>query len=234
MNLSICIATYNGGSYIKEQIDSILPQIGKNDEIIISDDSSTDNTLDVIKSFKDKRIKIFPNNKFHSPIFNFENALKQAKGDYIFLSDQDDIWLDNKVAKMVEALKQYSLVVSDCYVVDKDCNIIRDSFFTKQPTPGILKNIIKNNYIGCCMALRREVLTKALPFPKQIAMHDIWLGLCGSLYYKALFIPDKLILYRRHGNNASPTGERSKYSLKYKLCYRIELILLLVKRFMHR
>lgn len=232
--ISVCIATYNGEEYIEEQINSILGQLKNNDEIIISDDSSTDNTLDVIKSFNDERIKIFPNNKFHSPIYNFENALKQVQGDYIFLSDQDDIWLDNKVAKMVEALKQYSLVVSDCYVVDKDCNIIRDSFFTKKPTPGILKNIIKNNYIGCCMALRREVLTKALPFPKQIAMHDIWLGLCGSLYYKAIFIPDKLILYRRHGNNASPTGERSKYSLKYKLCYRIELILLLVKRFMHR
>lgn len=232
--ISVCIATYNGEEYIEKQINSILVQLKNNDEIIISDDSSTDNTLDVIKSFNDERIKIFPNNKFYSPIFNFENALKQAKGDYIFLSDQDDIWLDNKVSKMVEALKQYSLVVSDCYVVDKDCNIIRDSFFLKQPTPGILKNIIKNNYIGCCMAFRREVLTKALPFPKQIAMHDIWLGLCGSLYYKAIFIPDKLILYRRHGNNASPTGERSKYSLKYKLCYRIELILLLVKRFMHR
>lgn len=232
--VSVCIATYNGEKYIREQLNSILSQLTVDDEIIISDDSSTDKTIEILREYKDPRIRIFSGGKFHSPIFNFENALKQAKGDYIFLSDQDDIWLDNKVAKMVEALKQYSLVVSDCYVVDKDCNIIRDSFFTKQPTPGILKNIIKNNYIGCCMALRREVLTKALPFPKQIAMHDIWLGLCGSLYYKAIFIPDKLILYRRHGNNASPTGERSKYSLKYKLCYRIELILLLVKRFMHR
>ena len=78
MKLSICIATYNGGSYIKEQIDSILPQIGKNDEIIISDDSSIDNTLDIIKSFNDERIKIFPNNKFYSPIFNFERALATA------------------------------------------------------------------------------------------------------------------------------------------------------------
>lgn len=231
MKISICIATYNGSKYIREQIDSILPQLGESDEIIISDDSSTDNTLEIVRSYKDKRIKIFSNNKFHSPIFNFENALKQAKGDYIFLSDQDDIWMENKVDKMMEALKQFSLVVSDCYVVDKDCNIIRESFFHAKPATGIMKNLIKNNYLGCCMAFRRELLSKALPFPKRIAMHDIWLGLCGTLFYKTTFIPDKLIMYRRHGGNASPTAEKSNYGLMYKLSYRIDIIFCLVKRY---
>lgn len=231
MNISVCIATYNGEKYIKEQLDSILVQLGENDEIIISDDSSTDKTLDIIQSYKDKRIKVFPNNKFHSPIFNFENALKQAKGDYIFLADQDDIWIANKIEKMMEALQQCSLVVSDCYVVDKDCKIIRDSFFEMKPSLGIIKNLIKNKYLGCCMAFRREVLSKALPFPKHIAMHDIWIGLCGALFYKTTFIEDKLIMYRRHGENASSTAENSKYSLIYKVSYRVVLFVYLIKRF---
>lgn len=229
--ISVCIATYNGEGYISEQLDSILKQLSLNDEIIISDDSSTDNTLEIIRSYKDERIKIFPSNKFHSPIFNFENALKHAKGDYIFLSDQDDIWLDNKVEKMMEELQQSSLVVSDCYVVDKNCNIIHNSFFQNRPTTGIIRNLIKNNYLGCCMAFRREVLSKALPFPKRIAMHDIWLGLCGALFYKTTFIPDKLIMYRRHGGNVSPTAEKSKYGLMYKLSYRVNIMACLVKRY---
>lgn len=234
MNLSVCIATYNGSQFIKEQIDSILPQLGREDEIIISDDSSTDNTLEIVRSYNDKRIRIFSDNKFHSPIFNFENALKHAKGDYIFLSDQDDVWMDNKVEKMMEALQQFSLVVSDCYVVDKDCNIICNSFFKERPTTGILKNLIKNNYLGCCMAFRKELLSKALPFPKRIAMHDIWLGLCGALFYDTAFIPDKLIMYRRHGGNASPTAEKSKYGLKYKISYRIDMIICLIKRYLEQ
>ena len=143
--ISICMATYNGEKYIKEQIDSILPQLSKNDEIIISDDSSTDDTLSIIRSFNDHRIKIFSGCNFHSPISNFENALKYAKGDYIFLSDQDDVWLENKVERMMEALKQYSLVVSDCYVVNKDCEIIRNSFFVRKPVPGIIWNLFRDS-----------------------------------------------------------------------------------------
>ncbi len=230
--ISVCIATYNGAKFLHEQLDSILCQLGVNDEIIISDDSSTDNTLEIIRSYKDRRIRVLPHNKFFSPIFNFENALKHAKGDYIFLSDQDDIWMDNKVEKMMEALQHFVLVVSDCYVVDKDCHIIRNSFFKEKPTTGILKNLIKNNYLGCCMAFRKELLAKVLPFPKRIAMHDIWLGLCAALFYDTVFIPDKLIMYRRHGGNASPTAEKSKYGLKYKISYRIDMIICLIKRYL--
>ena len=102
--ISVCIATYNGEKYIREQLDSILPQLGLDDEVIISDDSSTDNTLKIIEEYNDCRIKIFSNNKFYSPILNFENALKKAQGDFIFLSDQDDIWKSNKVEVVMKYL----------------------------------------------------------------------------------------------------------------------------------
>lgn len=229
--ISVCIATYNGGKYIKEQLDSILPQLGTEDEIVVSDDSSTDNTLDILFSYADSRIKVYPNQHFHSPVFNFESALIRAKGDYIFLSDQDDIWESNKVQVMLDALKRATLVVSDCSVIDKNMELIKETFFqNKVRKKGVISNIICNNYLGCCMAFRREVLYKALPFPKNIAMHDIWLGLCASAFYSVEFISDKLIKYRRHGDNASPTGETSHLKISYRIIYRIQFVVALIRR----
>lgn len=231
--ISVCIATYNGERYLKEQLNSILYQLADNDEVIISDDSSTDATLDIINSYQDSRIKLLPYQKFHSPIFNFEYALKCAKGDYIFLSDQDDVWEDNKVEVMMRALQRSHLVVSDCCVVDANLQVICRSFCNnKSRSKGIISNIIRNNFLGCCMAFRKEVLDKALPFPPSIAMHDIWLGLCASCFYSVEFIPDKLIKYRRHGNNASPTGEKSNLKISYRIKYRLQFIIALIKRYL--
>ena len=223
---------YNGEKYIREQLESILPQLCENDEIIISDDSSTDNTLQIVQSFDDSRIKIFSNNKFHSPIFNFENALRKAKGDYIFLSDQDDIWKPDKVEVMMKYLKRdCDLVLSDGMIVDAHLNVLCTSIFNLlNSQKGFIRNLIHNSYSGSRMAFTRRVLGYVLPFPKKIAMHDIWIGLCAELFLKAEFISDSLILYRKHGDNVSVTGERSPFSLGYKIRYRVYIIIELIKR----
>jgi len=91
--ISVCMATRNGGRYLRQQLASILTQPGPTDEVIISDDSSTDDTLAIINSMADPRIRLFTNNTFYSPIFNFENALKQATGEIIVLADQACILL---------------------------------------------------------------------------------------------------------------------------------------------
>lgn len=229
--LTVCLATFNGEKYIKEQLDSILYQLDGNDEIIISDDSSTDNTLRIIESYKDKRIKILSDKKFNSPVFNFDNALKHAKGDYIFLCDQDDVWFSDKVEKMSHYLEQYDLVVSDCKVVDAELNVISESFFSGRLSgKGFWKNLTKNTYLGCCMAFRKEVLNYVLPFPGNIAMHDIWIGLSVEMRGKSIFLPEQLMLYRRHGLNASFGGEKSKYPLTYKMKYRLYMLFYLLKR----
>ena len=229
--ISVCLATYNGEKYLKDQMDSILSQLGDEDEIIISDDSSTDSTLDIITSYQDRRIKLLPNQTFHSPIYNFENALKHAKGDFLFLSGQDDVWEANKIKVMLSHLSRYSLVVSNCSIVDKDGNLIREAYFNGgMPKTGVFRNIVHNNYLGCCMAFRREILDVALPFPTQIAMHDIWLGLCASAFFSTTFIPDKLIRYRRHGNNASATAEMSNLAWLYRIRYRLYFLFQLIKR----
>lgn len=229
--ISVCIATYNGSKYIKEQLSSILSQLGKDDEVVISDDSSTDNTIEIIASFYDQRIKIYPNQHFKSPIYNFEKALKMAKGDYIFLSDQDDVWESNKVEVMMTHLLGNTLVISDCCIIDANMQVIRDSFYyNKTRHKGVISNIIHNNFLGCCMAFRKELLDLALPFPKDMAMHDIWLGICASAFYSVVFIPDKLIKYRRHGENASCTGEKSHLKWSYRIVYRWHFLKELIKR----
>ncbi|MEO5643505.1 MAG: glycosyltransferase, partial [Bacteroidia bacterium] len=95
--ISVCLATYNGEKYIGEQLQSILIQLSQHDEVIISDDSSSDRTIDIVQAFGDSRIIILHGQTFRSPIRNFENALSHAGGQYIFLADQDDVWLPEKV-----------------------------------------------------------------------------------------------------------------------------------------
>lgn len=224
--ISVCIATYNGEKYIQEQLDSILDQLGPADEVIISDDSSTDGTLSIVGSFNDKRIKIFANQTFRNPILNFENALKHAQGDIIFLSDQDDIWADQKVKKMVDAMTHADMVVCDCCFINDDNKVILDSYFALvKSRPGVLRNLRKNTYFGCCMAFKREILKKALPFPKDIPMHDIWLGFIGDLFYKPVFLNETLTNYRKHDNNVSIASDVvSNLGLITKLKFRLNIL----------
>ena len=107
MSISVAMAVFNGEKYIKEQILSILKQLNKYDELVISYDKSSDNTYRIISelAIRDNRIKIFSGSSC-GIIKNFENALRHCKNDYIFLSDQDDIWLDNKVSYVINELKK--------------------------------------------------------------------------------------------------------------------------------
>jgi len=229
--ISLCIATYNGGDYIKQQLESILCQLNGNDEAIISDDSSTDNTIKIVNSLNDHRIKFFTDQKYGTPIQNFENALRHASGDIIFLSDQDDVALPGKVDTMLAALRSANLVVSDCKVVDAQLDTLHESFFLlRNSGPGLLKNLIKNTYLGCCMAFDRKVLDAALPFPQGIPMHDWWIGLVGEWVGKCIFIQEPLTLYRRHGGNASPAAEKSSASIATKLRWRYCLVKGLIQK----
>lgn len=230
--ISVCMPTYNGEKYIKEQLDSIFSQISVDDEVIISDDSSTDKTLEIIKSYNDSRLKLLENNHFKSPIYNLENALKQAKGDYIFLADQDDVWFPNKVEKLLLCLTDYDCVVSDATVVNSDMTVIHESFMEiNHSRKGFVNNLIKNGFLGCCMAFSSSLLKIVLPFPKNIPMHDSWIGLNATLKGKVLFLDEPLIYYRRHESNASCSSEKSKNTLSTKIKHRYNLFVETMKRF---
>ena len=224
--ISVCVATYNGEKFIREQIESILCQLSSDDEIIVSDDGSTDGTIVIINCIGDKRIRIIEGPRKHSPTFNFENALKEAKGDYIFLADQDDVWKTNKVEVCMKWLQMYDCVVSDAEVTDSNLNPLYPSLYAiMQVRQGHIYNTVwKNGYTGCCMAFRRNILEASLPFPKDIPMHDIWIGNVAAYKYNVKFIPDKLILFRRHKETISCNGKGSKYSIWQQMKFRWSII----------
>ena len=232
--ISVCIATYNGEKYVKEQIDSIIKQLGTNDEIVVSDNFSTDLTVDIISSYNDSRIKIFQiagkgNNSHEIVSNNFENALCHSQGDYIFLSDQDDVWPDDKVKKFMEQFsKGYDLVVSNFYQMHDDSKDNLTLLPYKNPSPIGRWLIGVPKYYGCCMAFNRKILNNALPFPKHLPLHDNWIGIIGELTGKCYFIKEPLLFYRIHGDNTTLTTTNS---LGYKLLYRLRMYFQLFTRY---
>jgi glycosyltransferase involved in cell wall biosynthesis len=233
--LSVCMASYNGERFISRQLQTILSQLLPDDEVIISDDSSTDGTLEIIRAINDSRIHLYSGQTFRSPIYNFEHALKQASGEVIFLSDQDDEWIDGWVETALTVLRNVSLVVCDADMIDAEGKVRPSSeakiYLGGTRKPGVIHNLYRNGYIGCCCAFRREVLEEALPFPDKLPWHDWWIGMVADVFFSTKFISERKIRYRRHGANVSPTGEVSKFSLSKKIRMRLNLAkALLIRR----
>lgn len=230
--ISVCVATYNGTRHVLAQLQSVLPQLAADDEVIVSDDGSTDATREVVQGIGDPRIFLSDGPRA-GVVRNFEHALQRARGDVIFLCDQDDIWLPDKVQRVIRALREADLVVTDCRVVDDTLKELHPSFFRLNGSrAGMLRNLAKNGYLGCCMAMRRRVLENALPFPKGIAMHDWWIGLVAERTGRVCFLDETLSLYRRHGGNVSPAATRSKVPFATRLRWRADMVRhLLVRRF---
>ena len=231
--ISVCMAAYNGEKYIAEQLKSILPQLGEDDEIIVSDDGSTDKTLEIVRGFCDERISIISNELEHGYSKNFENALSHAKGDIIFICDQDDVWMPDKVKIMCEALKTSELVVHDAAVTDADLNVRFESFFNHYNIkPGFLRTLLKTRYTGACMAFTRKFLDRALPFPddQSLCPYDYWFAYLGEYYKECTLLNIPLIYYRRHENTALHAGEYSTRSLSEKVRTRAYCMYHLLKR----
>jgi len=232
------MSTYNGEKYLQRQLDTVLDQLGDDDELVISDDSSSDRTLDIIKAYGDGRIRLLENGNFKSPVFNMENALKHARGEYIFLSDQDDVWLPGRISKVKEELLSHDLVVCNAFIVDQDEKVLHESYFEwKGSSPGFWRNLKKNSFLGCSMAFNRKILKAVLPFPKQVVMHDVWIGLLAERLGKVLFMEERLMYYRRHADNFTAAVHRddahlSDFSLAFKIKYRLFLLAHVIKRYL--
>ncbi len=207
--ISVAMAVYNGEAYLKEQLDSILQQLQKNDELVISDDGSTDGTLDIVRAYAatDKRIQILegPGRGIKQ---NIANAIAHTSGAYIFLADQDDVWKPEKVARVLQEFqeKKCHVVVHDCIVTNEKLQqVIYPSFFDYRGYgAGMWRNIWKNKYIGCCMAIRRELVPYILPVPDDIQMHDQWIGAVNDRHKGGCsFLKEQLLYYRRHEGTVS-------------------------------
>lgn len=217
--ITVCMATYNGEKYIKQQLASILGQLSSKDEVIIVDDCSQDGTLFTINAFNDDRIKIISNSVNIGPIKSFEKALKSSQGDYIFLADQDDVWLSNKVSTVLHCFKhdKADLVVHDATVVDNNLKPISPSWNTYNHNrfgKSWFSTLTKNPFTGANMAFSRRVLEACVPFPKKIPMHDWWIGgVCQQSGFKISLVNHSLMMYRRHGSNVTGNGHQIKKML---------------------
>lgn len=224
------MAVRNGARYIGEQVDSIMCQLGPQDELIVSDDHSSDSTLDIVRSFNDPRIRIASSKQFGAT-HNFELALSRSTGDFVFLADQDDIWHPNKLSTMIPYLEEFDMVVCDCALVDDDRNVIGSSFFEVNGSgKGFLRNLVSNSYMGCCMGFRRNVLEKALPFPGNTVIHDFWIGMVAETHFRSLFLKKTLVDHRIHAGNASTSGKASTIPPMKRVTQRYQLVRNLISR----
>lgn len=239
--IDILLATYNGEKYLKEQIDSILNQTYKNINLIISDDASKDGTREILKEYeeKDKRIKVFYQENNLGYVKNFEFLLKQVQSNVFMLSDQDDFWMPQKVEKTYEALKNNDadLAFGDLEVVDQNLNTIYPSFNDFMKLSRKIKKYInsyKLNYLYCCVTgctvmLKKKWISKIIPIPKDSKhlIHDHWIGIIvGVNNGKSVYIPEKYIKYRQHGDNQIGT---EKISHKFKKLEQVRELFINVK-----
>lgn len=207
------MATYNGEDFIKEQIVSILLQLHVDDELLIYDDVSTDRTTEVIKSLKDHRIRLIENKVNVGPIRAFERCVSLAQNEVIFLSDQDDIWIEGRLNLLLHELNKHDadLVSSNMILIDRDgknLNYLRlpplSNLDSKKPIKNILNILLgRMGYFGCTMAFRRRLLSIALPMPKFIESHDLWLAICANVSGSIRHLEDVTLLHRVHGKNTS-------------------------------
>ena len=222
MKISVVLAAYKGEKYIAEQINSILPQLGDDDEVIVSDDFPEGKTRDEVLAIRDGRIR-YVEGPGKGVTANFGYALAQADGDIIFLCDQDDVWLPEKVGKVTDLLeKGYDLVLHDASVTDASLNVTLPSYFAVHGSyTSFARTLLRNTFVGCCMAFTRRVRDSVTPIPDGVPMHDWWIALASMKKgFRITTLNEPLILWRRHGDNV--TGSRT--SLKQKISWRLKIM----------
>lgn len=215
--IEILLATYNGEKYLSQQLDSILSQTYKDYHITIRDDGSSDNTMQIINNYISKfplKITLLKDNLVcKTPCLNFLTLMKNCKSQYIALCDQDDVWKRNKLfleySKMkdlerINGINTPLLVHSDLSITDKNLDIKHKSFIKYKKLTrlsNINRLLTENNITGCTCLFNKALLEFAIYMPKQIKIHDWWIGLIASCFGETGFINKPLVLYRQHNQN---------------------------------
>lgn len=220
------MATYNGAKYIKQQLDSILPSLKDMDELIISDDGSSDDTISIIKDYQNQYNNILlVKGPSQGVVRNFESLLERASGDIIMFADQDDIWMQDKLSKIRTAFENdpnLNLVLHDMLITSNEEIEAGErgtsSFSIRKRKHGVLYNLIYNGYYGCCMSFTKTFRDEIVPFSRRTNMYDQWIGLIAEHDKKSLFIEEPLIIHRVHGKNMSQRQSlKGSFLSKWKL-----------------
>jgi glycosyltransferase involved in cell wall biosynthesis len=190
------------------------------DELIISDDYSTDNTRSIIARYEDKRVKQIMNTGKHGHVWNFANAMEHATGEFIALSDQDDIWVENRLERMLELMLRYprcSLVVGD--VTEFDRHGIRAAQKRLGPSPRNSMFTLcqlflgRAKYYGSAFLFRRELTRFVLPIPEFIETHDVWIAMNACARGKIMHLDEPTLMRRLHGMNLTPLQRRNLWKV---------------------
>lgn len=234
--VSVVMAVYNGEKFLRAQLDSLLHDLGKQDEVIIVDDMSSDDSVAIIRSYADDRLQLHKNEQNAGVFSTFQRALSLAKNDIIFLCDQDDVWLPGKRAAYLQVFQSDAeclAVVSDGEWINETGEVILPSHMATRGgfRSDFLSTLIRNRYHGCFMAIHADLLSRALPIPPNVPMHDMWLGALATIYGNVHFIDRPYMQYRRHSFNVSPVKSQGIIQM---IIWRWSLLGEVVKRFMIR
>ena len=206
MKISIALATYNGSQYLAEQLQSYLDQDRMPDELVISDDCSTDETCNLIEKFSESApfdVRFIRQPKQLGYVANFDCALGMATGDLIFLSDQDDVWLPQKISELCEFIEKkpdFLLILNDAEITNDD---LSRTGLTKLGQLRLAGSPDSAFVMGCCCAIHRELLDLGLPVPEGVKGHDNWLVDFSNGLHTTAVVEKVLQLYRRHDSNES-------------------------------
>lgn len=231
---SVALAAYNGEKFIKEQIDSILDMMNQNDELVISYDESSDKTWQIISEYsnKDKRVKVYKD-KGKGLESNFNNAVEHCNGKYIFLADQDDVWINNKINVMIAYMQKTGakVLICDGYETDENLKKLYGLYQKYRTTESPFKNYVKGSYLGCQMAFSADIKDQIWPVNENPPIaHDLWLGILGSYYGKVIMINDKLMYHRLHGDNYTYTSKMSLFNVIKNRIYFASSIIKRIKK----
>ncbi|MGV3706986.1 MAG: glycosyltransferase [Arcticibacter sp.] len=209
--VSVVMPCFNGSKFIEKQIISILNQTHKNIELIIVDDQSTDNTVDIVSSIaaNNSKIRFYLNPVNLGFNKNFEKAMSLATGEFIALSDQDDIWLPEKIAELINSIGNNWLIFSNSLHIDECDHKLNDSLLENFSLERrSFKSIGLNNFVtGHTMLFRKEFLDFALPIPTD-GYYDWWMGFIALYHKKIAYLDKHLTLYRLHRNSVIQQQER--------------------------
>lgn len=222
--VSIALTTYNGEKYLRGQLDSILLQTIQDFEVVVCDDRSCDSTWCILEEYarKDLRFKIHRNEKNLGFLRNFERAISLCTGDYIALCDQDDIWLNNHVQILLEHISDYTLCGANALLVDgdnKDLNItLLDTLgvdYLPQNQEDFEFFLFHSNvFQGSALLFKKDLISRALPFPENVEFHDHWLALVACSMDGVNYVNVPVLRYRQHGMNVT---DNKKFSLFGKI-----------------
>jgi len=205
------MATYNGERYLAEQVDSILYQMGEKDELVVVDDASNDGTVGYLKSIGDPRIRIYRNESNIGHVQSFASAIGLARGKYILMADQDDVWIEGRLCTMRDSLSAGSALVStNTEFIDSQGRMIPPLHpeLAEADSCRYLTNIAKiftgkAYYDGCAMGLREELRRLVLPIPGYVESHDLWIAMAANVARSNRHLACCTLRRRVHGSNAS-------------------------------